>query len=384
MMSLGFNSKKLSNVIILALLMMVLPTVGANGCMSIIGDYVWNDIDRDGIQDVSEPGISDVTVTLYDCAGNQIDTTTTDANGLYSFTVAPGNYYVEFTLPSGMVFSPMDVGADDAIDSDADTVTGETACTTLAPGENDLTWDAGMYEPACIGDFVWNDINENGIQDVSEPGILGVTVTLYDCDNNLIATTTTDANGLYSFTVAAGDYYVKFTLPSGMVFSPMDVGMDNADSDADPTTGMTLCTTLDPGEEDLTWDAGMYCITPPGTGTPGYWKNHPEAWPVGDITIGGVDYTKGEAIENMQTPEKGDKTYTIFRALVSAKLNVLIGNDDSCIADTISEADAWMAFYGPVGSGIRANRYAWKVGEPLYEEMDDYNNGKLPCAFSRD
>ena len=382
-MNLEFNSKKLSSFVILILLMMVLPTVGANGCMSIIGDYVWNDIDRDGIQDVSETGISDVTVTLYDCAGNQIDTTTTDANGLYRFTVEPGEYYVEFTLPSGMVFSPMDVGTDNA-DSDADTVTGETACTTLDPGENDLTWDAGMYEPACIGDFVWNDINENGIQDVSEPGILGITVTLYDCDNNLIATTTTDANGLYRFTVAPGEYYVEFTLPSGMVFSPMDVGTDNADSDADPTTGMTLCTTLDPGENDLTWDAGMYCITPPGTGTPGYWKNHPEAWPVEEITIGDETYTKEDAIEIMQTSGKGDKSYTMFRALVSAKLNVLIGNDDSCIADTIFEADAWMVEYGPVGEDVRGNSDAWKEGEPLYWLLDAYNNGKLPCASHRD
>ena len=88
----------------------------------------------------------------------------------------------------------------------------------------------------------------------------------------------------------------------------------------------------------------MYCITAPGTGTPGYWKNHPEAWPVEEITIGGVIYTKEEAIGFMEMPD-GDKTYTIFRALVSAKLNVLIGNDDSCIADTISAADVWMETY---------------------------------------
>ena len=121
----------------------------------------------------------------------------------------------------------------------------------------------------------------------------------------------------------------------------------------------------------------------PGTGTPGYWKNHPEAWPVEEITIGGVIYTKEEAIDIMEMPD-GDKTYTIFRALVSAKLNVLIGNDDSCIADTISEADAWMETYGPVGSGIHADSDAWKEGEPLYWELDDYNNGELPCAFPRD
>jgi hypothetical protein len=34
----------------------------------------------------------------------------------------------------------------------------------------------------------------------------------------------------------------------------------------------------------------------PGTGTPGYWKNHPDAWPVSSITVGGVAYTKAQAI----------------------------------------------------------------------------------------
>ena len=55
--------------------------------------------------------------------------------------------------------------------------------------------------------------------------------------------------------------------------------------------------------------------------SPGYWKNHPEAWPVNTITIGGVTYTKEEAICYMKMPVKGDKTITMFKALVSAKLN---------------------------------------------------------------
>ena len=123
----------------------------------------------------------------------------------------------------------------------------------------------------------------------------------------------------------------------------------------------------------------------PGTGTPGYWKNHPEAWPVENITIGGVNYTKEQAIANMSKPEKGDKTYTMFRALVAAKLNVLIGNDDSCIDDTIDAADAWMNSYGPVGSDVKAGGKTspWRIGEPLYTELDAYNNGLL-CAPHRD
>jgi len=113
--------------------------------------------------------------------------------------------------------------------------------------------------------------------------------------------------------------------------------------------------------------------------SPGYWKNHPEAWPVEEITIGGVTYSKEQAIAIMSMPVQGDKSYTMFKALVAAKLNVLAGSDDSCVSDIISTADIWMATYGPVGSGIVAGgkNSPWRTGEALYRTLDDYNNGSL-------
>lgn len=123
---------------------------------------------------------------------------------------------------------------------------------------------------------------------------------------------------------------------------------------------------------------------PFGTGTPGYWKNHPDAWPVEEITIGGVTYTKEEAIAIMQTKgTKGDKTYTLFSQLVAAKLNVLIGNPSGCVDDAIADGDAWMAMYGPVDSDVRAKDAAWDLGEPIKNILDDYNNGLL-CAPPRE
>ena len=120
----------------------------------------------------------------------------------------------------------------------------------------------------------------------------------------------------------------------------------------------------------------------PGTGTPGYWKNHPKAWPVSSITIGGATYTKAQAIALMNMPVSGDKTYTMFDALVAAELNKLVGNDASCIADKISAAQIWMAA-NPVGSGVTADSLAWQlVGESLYKLLDAYNNGWL-CAPPR-
>jgi len=73
----------------------------------------------------------------------------------------------------------------------------------------------------------------------------------------------------------------------------------------------------------------------------------------------------------------------MFQALVAAKLNVLIGNNDSCIKDTIEKADAWMT-ENPLGSKVKAKGPAWQVdGEALKDRLDDYNNGKL-CAPARD
>jgi hypothetical protein len=123
-------------------------------------------------------------------------------------------------------------------------------------------------------------------------------------------------------------------------------------------------------------------VVNPGTGTPGYWKNHPEAWPVDVINVGGVDYTKQQAIDWLNNVGK-DKTTTMFSSLVPAMLNVLIGNDPSCVQSTIAAANDWMSMYGPVGSGVHAASYAWKVGEPLHRQMDNYNNGML-CAPHRD
>ncbi len=117
----------------------------------------------------------------------------------------------------------------------------------------------------------------------------------------------------------------------------------------------------------------------------GYWKNHPEAWPadMATFTVGGVEYTKDAAIGILNSPVSKDKTYTMFSSLVPAMLNVKIGNDSTCVSEAIDAANAWMAKYGPVGRGVAASSYAWKVGEPLHRQMDNYNNGML-CAPHRD
>ncbi|KKG24214.1 hypothetical protein EO96_00760 [Methanosarcina sp. 2.H.T.1A.8] len=130
--------------------------------------------------------------------------------------------------------------------------------------------------------------------------------------------------------------------------------------------------------------------------SPGYWKNHAEAWPMEEITIGGITYSKTAAIEIMQKPVKGDKTYTMFDALVAAKLNVAAKCPSCKITNTIEDADQWMGaipYFGPVGNGVKASSDAWQKrteigkcsippGEDLYQKLDAYNNGQLELKTS--
>jgi hypothetical protein len=229
---------------------------------------------------------------------------------------------------------------------------------------------------------VWNDLNNNGIRETGEPAIVGAVITLGGIS------TSTDGAGYYQFgSVGSGVVPVAAMVPPGMSVSPHDVGGDDTiDSDgiADGA-GNSVATLMLPDDAPFSTDTdfgfSVSQVQNPGTGTPGYWMNHPEAWPA-SITIGGIVYTRDEAIAWIQRSGK-DRTTTMFASLASAKLNVQIGNDPSCVQSTIDEADVWMAKYGPVGSNVHAASLAWKIGEPLHRLMDNYNNGML-CAPHRD
>ena len=227
---------------------------------------------------------------------------------------------------------------------------------------------------------VFNDTNNNGIQDAGETGIEGVKISV--CDGTTCTDTETNPDGTYAVLVPTGTYTVYALIPTGTEASPSNVGDDSFDSDGIPDGAGSSVATLVPGNGTAT-DFGFHtsAVQSPGTGTPGYWKNHPEAWPVATITVGGITYTKAQAIAWLGKVGK-DKTTTMFSSLVPAMLNVMIGNDGSCINPTIAAANAWMATYGPVGSNVAASSAAWALGEPLHQTMDAYNNGQL-CAPHR-
>lgn len=143
--------------------------------------------------------------------------------------------------------------------------------TVNRPGSSKLEGDVPPPPPpppllAQLGDFVWKDLDADGVQDAGEPGVGGVTVNLLNSAGSTIATTTTDSSGKYLFTnLAPGDYRVGFVAPTGYAFTAQNVGSDSLDSDADPLTGRSQLVNLVAGESDLTLDAGLVLkpTTPP-------------------------------------------------------------------------------------------------------------------------
>ncbi|WP_458334947.1 SdrD B-like domain-containing protein [Staphylococcus pseudintermedius] len=105
-----------------------------------LGDKVWEDLNKDGIQNENEPGIKGVKVTLTKEDGSTVETTT-DEKGNYKFTELPnGKYKVVFETPEGYEATKVNVG-DTALDSDGQTV------EVVIDNKDDMTIDSGFHKP---------------------------------------------------------------------------------------------------------------------------------------------------------------------------------------------------------------------------------------------
>ena len=196
-----------------------------------VGDKVWMDVNRDGLQDADEPAMPGVTVTLTradgtavtDAEGNPVASVTTDANGKYVFeNLLPGDYTVTFTNPAGYEATISDAGDDRAADSN-----GATASVTLVQGQTDDTIDFGAVGTGVIGDQLFVDVNQNGgdALDAGDEALAGVKVTLtWTGPGGITRTyeTTTDADGKYRFeNLLPGEYKVSVDPESLLAAEPL-------------------------------------------------------------------------------------------------------------------------------------------------------------------
>uniref|UniRef100_UPI0006BAAA42 SdrD B-like domain-containing protein n=1 Tax=Staphylococcus aureus TaxID=1280 RepID=UPI0006BAAA42 len=267
-----------------------------------LGNYVWEDTNKDGKQDSTEKGISGVTVTLKNENGEVLQTTKTDKDGKYQFTgLENGTYKVEFETPAGYTPTQVGSGTDEGIDSNGTSTTG-----VIKDKDND-TIDSGFYKPTYnLGDYVWEDTNKNGVQDKDEKGISGVTVTLKDENDKVLQTVTTDENGKYQFTdLKNGTYKVEFETPSGYTPTSVTSGNDTEkDSNGLTTTGVIK------DADNMTLDSGFYKTPKYSLGDYVWYDSNKDGKQdstekgIKDVTVTLLN-EKGEVIGTTKTDENG-------------------------------------------------------------------------------
>jgi VCBS repeat-containing protein len=271
------------------------PTDSSGGGSGTVSGYVWADQNADGLQGATEDGVDGVTVQLLAPDGGVVGTAATAAGSVYTFTgVGPGSYRVRVLLPDGgYTFTTPDAGPDDT-DSDVDSG-GYTPTFTLTDGDH-VVLDAGLIPPAPttggdsgdggggsggsgggstatirgkVFDDGWDfdgvtyDLDGFQSPDRSDAGY-AVEVQLLNASGIVVATTTSDTGGGYTFSdVAPGSYRVQFGLPTpdGVTyfFTTEDAGDDTLGSDAD-AGGLTGTVTVGVGNA-VVLDAGIYWVS---------------------------------------------------------------------------------------------------------------------------
>jgi methionine-rich copper-binding protein CopC len=163
---------------------------------------VYNDINGNGSLDPGEPGLAGWTINLLS-NGSIIATTTSAADGTYNFAnLGPGTYTIEEVNQTGWY----------------QTQPAQPFVYTIAAtsGGSNNALNFGNFQLVNVAGEVYNDLNDNGMLDPGEPGLMGWTVNLFDAAGNMVATTTSDANGNYQFdSLFPGTFTIEEVLQSG-------------------------------------------------------------------------------------------------------------------------------------------------------------------------
>ena len=228
--------------------------VRKNEC-DAMGDFVFGDTNNNGVFDSTELGIPNVQMKLYLAPGSGIKnplvdslyaSTTTNTQGKYLFiNLDPNNYYVTLNNPTGYTSSTGTGKTDTSIvgtktyepstsrmnNTDNGTqMVGFVISSIIKSSKLDTTVDFGLFQPTLsLGDFVFNDKNNNGVYDSTDVGLPNVQVLLYTLgkdgikntvDDSLVASTLTVGSGKYNFSgLSPNTYYVRVLNPNGLTSS---------------------------------------------------------------------------------------------------------------------------------------------------------------------
>ncbi len=187
---------------------------------STISGTVWNDANKDGVQDDDEAGLAGMTVNLYDTYyGRLIQTTVTDDAGQYTFDrLSTNEYAIEIDLPENHLFTIQHATADPSVDSDVDRFTFAIDPFTLGAQENLTDLDAGMIILSDVGTLVgFHDLDE--LADGQFDGVL-IEDQTYNNHRNRHITNAGDFNGdgFDDFLVSIADYYLGINSFAGKTY----------------------------------------------------------------------------------------------------------------------------------------------------------------------
>jgi len=217
-----------------------------------ISGEVFNDLNGNGVKDAGEPGLQGWTVELLSSDGTILNTTLSDTNGNYSFTVVnPGPFTIKEVPQSGW-FITLPAG-------------GGTYTLTPASGATIANENFGDFQSATITGEVFNDLNGDGLLDNGEPGLQGWTVNLFDSTGKLLSSVITDANGNYVLTGGGpGTLTVSEVVPAGWV---QTLPTSPASYSVDVSSGGLLITGRNFGDFQQTTISGELFVDLNDTGT---------------------------------------------------------------------------------------------------------------------
>jgi hypothetical protein len=190
---------------------------------AIIGNQVWNDLNRNGFRDAGEPGIKDITVKLRTLDNHTVMLIPTDENGNYRFTnVEPGTYRIMFVIPSilgtlkpskATGFGKSNIDNDNDINSD--NITDEL---TFSVGENNQTIDAGFYIESTTSKI---RVEDASIKEDAEKGSVRICL-----DKVISQAVTVEFNSVNGTAQLGADYATvagTATIPAGEICKEIDI-----------------------------------------------------------------------------------------------------------------------------------------------------------------
>ncbi|MGD9723074.1 MAG: SdrD B-like domain-containing protein [Pirellulales bacterium] len=214
---------------------------------SSISGVVFVDQNLNNLQDPGDEGIGNVTVTLMLFNGSAYVptglTTVTDTLGNYHFDgLAPGKYRIVETQPVGYFSVGARAGTVEGITRGVVTSPDIISDVELLGGDDSVRNDFAEALPNSISGYVNVDVDQDCITDPGEPPIAGVVLHLLNDKGQVIATTTTNAQGFYEFkNLAPGTYGVFEEQPAGYLNGCHSVGTAGGEESAvDTVTEIVL------------------------------------------------------------------------------------------------------------------------------------------------